>query len=75
MGGWVEGRKEGNKLCTLSTLRINSDVCKACDTASVQSTAIFIPFQIQKAAILVMEWFFFYLKVVILCYVAFIFNT
>lgn len=55
MGGWVEGRKEGNKLCTLSTLRINSDVCKACDTASVQSTAIFIPFQIQKAAILVME--------------------
>ena len=52
---WVGGWKEGNKLCTLSTLRINSDVYKACDTVSIQSTDIFIPFQTQKAAILVIE--------------------
>lgn len=50
----MDGWKEGKELCTLSTLRINSDIYKACETMSVQSTAIFILFQIQKTAILVM---------------------
>lgn len=54
---WVDGRMDGRKditLCTLSPLRISSNVYKACNRMSVQSTAFF-PFQIQKTTILIMR--------------------